>query len=491
MSKIPQESGAGALRRTLTTPKIVFLVVAAAAPLAAVVGTVPLAFAIGAGAGVPAMFVLAGIVLLCFSVGYAAMSTRIVNTGGFYTYMARGLGRPTAVAGGFVAVISYLAVEVGLCGAFGYFAQLVAAKHGLTLPWEDWALAGWALTAILGYRQIDISAKILSVLMIGEVAILALLDGAIFVRQGPSALPVSSFAPHHVFGPGLGIGLMFAFMSFIGFESAALYGEETRNPRRAVPLATYVSVILIAGFYGLTSWAAVGAVGADRIATTAGKQLGDLFFVLSDTYLNSEVTLVMQVLLCTSLFAAVLALHNAGNRYLFTLGRERVLPAGLGAVHPRHGSPYRASLVQSAITVTVGAVFAIAGLDPYLNLATSMLGLGTLGIVALQAAAAASAIGFFRDRPDAHWWRTRLGPLLGLVGLLIAVVLLIRNFALVVGTSSLTVKLLPWLLVVAIVAGVGYALWMRSARPARYALLAADPEEVADESPRPLATTLD
>src|SRR5262249_13547671 len=111
---------AGRLGRTVSTPRIVVLVVAAAAPVAATVGTVPLAFALGDGAGVPAMFVFAGLTLLCFSVGYAAMSRRIVNAGGFYTYLARGLGRPPAVAGGLIAVIAYNAASIGLVGATGY-----------------------------------------------------------------------------------------------------------------------------------------------------------------------------------------------------------------------------------------------------------------------------------------------------------------------------------------------------------------------------------
>ena len=128
------------------TPKIVLLVIAAAAPLAAVVGTVPLAFALGNGAGVPGMFVFAGLVLLAFSVGYAAMSRRIVNAGGFYTYISLGLGRPLAVGGGLVAFIAYNAATIGLLGAFGYFAQLTAAQHGLNLPWEVWAAAAVLLS---------------------------------------------------------------------------------------------------------------------------------------------------------------------------------------------------------------------------------------------------------------------------------------------------------------------------------------------------------
>jgi amino acid transporter len=482
---VPTQTSAAAahrLGRTLTTPRIVFLVVAAAAPLAAMVGTVPLAFAIGNGAGVPAAFAFAGLTLLCFSVGYAAMSRRIVNTGGFYTYLARGLGKPPAVAGGLVAVVAYNAATIGLIGGTAYFVQLVAAAFGLTLPWEVWAVVVIAIVAVLGYRQIDLSARVLSVLMVGEIALLLVFDVAILERRGAAALPATSFAPSTVVTGGLGVALMFAFISFIGFESAALYGEETRNPRRSVPLATYFSVVVIAVFYAFTSWAAVGAIGVDNVRSVAGEQLGNLFFGLSDTYVGEVVTVAMQILLCTSLFAATLALHNAANRYMFALGRERVLPGWLGGVHPRHRSPHRASLVQTDLTVVVVAVFAVAGLDPYTNLATTMLGLGTVGIIVLQAAAALSVLAFFRNRPDRHWWRTALAPLLGLAGLVTAIVLVVANFAVMTGTTNVVVGELPVLLLVPVVVGIGYGLWMRSARPRQYAALAAEAEA---EAPAP------
>ncbi len=476
MSRTTTRSGAASLRRTLTTPRIVFLVVAGAAPLAAMVGTLPLAFAIGNGVGVPVTFAFAGLTLLCFSVGYAAMSRHVVNTGGFYTYMARGLGKPPAVAGGLIAVIAYNTTTIGLVGATGYFAQLIAAFHGVHLPWELWAAACIALMSFMGYREIEMSARLLRVLMIGEIVVLTALNISILVHHGlAGGLPAASFTPHAALGAGVGVALMFAFMSFVGFEAAALYGEETPNPRRSVPLATYASVVLIAIIYTFTSWAVVGGVGVSKIVPTAGKELGDLFFGLSGEYLNGFATTVMQILLCTSLFGAVLALHNASNRYMYVLGRERVLPSWLGGVHRRHGAPHRASVVQTVITVAVVVGFAAAGLDPYVNLATSMLGIGTLGIVILQAAAAASVLGFFRSRQDRHWWRTGLAPLLGLAGLVTAGVLLVTNFSLVTGTTSAVVNLLPWLMVAATVGGVGYALWMRAARPSRYEGLAAEP----------------
>jgi hypothetical protein len=94
---------------------------------------------IGNGAGAPAAFAFAGETLLCFSVGYAVMSQRIVNTGGFYTYIARGLGKPLAGAGGLITAIAYNTTTVGLVGATGHFAQLIAASHGVHLPRELWA----------------------------------------------------------------------------------------------------------------------------------------------------------------------------------------------------------------------------------------------------------------------------------------------------------------------------------------------------------------
>jgi amino acid transporter len=308
----------------------------------------------------PAMFVFAGLTLLCFSVGYAVMGRRIVNAGGFYTYLSCGLGKPVALAGGLVAVIAYNAITIGVLGAFGYFAQSIAQSHGLNMPWEVWAGAGALVVAVLGYRQVDLCARVLALLMIGEIGVLLALGLAVIAHRGGAALPAVSFSPAVALGGGAGVAMMFAFASFTGFESAALYGEETRNPKRSVPLATYIAVVIIASYYGLTSWAAVGGVGADQVQAVAGSQLGNLFFALGNQYMGSAATDVMQALLCTSLFAAMLALHNAANRYVYVLGRERVLPGWLGAVHHKHASPHRASLVQTALSIVVAGASASA-----------------------------------------------------------------------------------------------------------------------------------
>ena len=232
----PPISPATKERASLSTPRIVFLVIAAAAPLASMIGNLPIALGLGNGAGTPGAFAIAGVILLCFAVGYAAMSRRIVATGAFFTYISEGLGPTLGVSSAYTALLAYLAFTFGLAAFFGYFTGLVLDQAGLHLPWLAYALAGIAIVAVLGYRSIDFSSAIIGALMIGEVIILALFDAAVIHAKGlPLALPASVWNPHTVFTPGLGVSLMVAFTCFVGFESAALYGEEARDPETFDP----------------------------------------------------------------------------------------------------------------------------------------------------------------------------------------------------------------------------------------------------------------
>src|SRR5690606_10319346 len=99
----------------------------------------------------------------------------------------------------------------------------------------------------------------------------------------------------------------------------------------------------------------------------------------------------------------------------------------LDRVHPRHRSPYAASLAQSGFTLVVIAAFAVAGLDPYRNLVTVMSGLSTLGIVLLQMLTAVACVVYFRRRRDPRTVRALVLPLAGCAGLITATVLLLAN----------------------------------------------------------------
>src|SRR5690606_38702145 len=151
-----------------------------------------------------------------------------------------------AVAAGFVALLAYNALAVMLVATFSYFTHLVLAASGIGLPWPVYAAGAIALTGCLGYRRIDVSARFLGLLVGAELLILAVVDLVLVGHLGTRAFPLEALNPVGIGQTALGLGLMIAFTSFLGFEAAALYGEESRNPRRTVPLATYTSIAVVA-----------------------------------------------------------------------------------------------------------------------------------------------------------------------------------------------------------------------------------------------------
>ena len=171
--------------------------------------------------------------------------------------------------------------------------------------------------------------------MVLEFAILIVFDLGVLGHKGGQALPVAALSPHNVFSGSIGIALMFAFTSFVGFESAALYGEETENPMRSIPRATYVAVISVGVFYFLTTWftsARSASTGRTRWRPGSATISANLLFNEAQTYVGDHGPgRSWACSSCTSVLASMLAIHNAASRYMFALGRERVLPRGLGA----------------------------------------------------------------------------------------------------------------------------------------------------------------
>ena len=169
---------------------IVFYVVAAAAPLVGMTGALPVAIVLGNGAAVPGAYLAVGIVLLLFSVGYAAMSQRVTNAGAFFAYVGRGLGIGPGVGSAYVSLVAYLAIQLAIYGFFGaVMAGQMDAKLGIDLSWWAWALIAWVIVLGLSAFSVDVGAKVLGVLMLLEIGSLALVSLAvIFQGGGPDGL---------------------------------------------------------------------------------------------------------------------------------------------------------------------------------------------------------------------------------------------------------------------------------------------------------------
>lgn len=422
---------------------IVFFVVAAAAPLVGMTGAVPVAIGLGNGAAAPGAYLAVGIVLLLFAVGYAAMSQKVTNAGAFFAYVGRGLGRNAGIASAFISILAYIAVQLAIYGFFG------GVLGGLLpfLPWWAWSLIAWVLVTALSVLSVDVGARVLGVLLILELAALVITAIAILANGGPEGPDfAASFAPDKILVGGLagsaGIALAFAFASFIGFEATAIYGEESKEPKRVVSKATYTAVLTITILFALVSFAMVTGMGASKVVEETFARSGDLadpaavLFSLATEYVGPWMATVMSILVVSSLFAGLLAFQNAAARYFFALGRGGVLPNALERTNGR-GAPFMASIVTSVIAGLVIIVFAIAGGDPVLNLFFWFSGLAVIAIVLIEILVSIAIIAYFaKHQGEANVFQRLIAPILAIIGLALGEYLLMSRFGLLAGTVA-------------------------------------------------------
>jgi amino acid transporter len=265
----------------------------------------------------------------------------------------------------------------------------------------------------------------------------------VFSGGGPEGLQLGdSFAPAAIFAGAPGIAFAFAFASFIGFEATAIYGEEAKNPKKTVPRATYLAVLIITILFALVSWAMVSGIGSsviveETLALTG--ELGDpaqLLFAVADQYVGTWLSDVMSVLVVTSLFAGLLAFQNSAGRYFFSMGRSGVLPTGLDRVN-KFRAPAAGSIATSVVTGIVILWFAFANLDPFLNLFSWFSGLAVVAIVLVELLVCLAVVAYFRrTREDTRVWNTMIAPILAFAGLVVGEYLLIAKFALLAGTAA-------------------------------------------------------
>ncbi|WAC69426.1 APC family permease [Microbacterium sp. SL75] len=485
MTQLESKGVAASAKRTLQgslgVTAIIFMVVAAASPLTVVGGAGPLGILIGNGVGYPALYAVSAVILLLFAVGLAAMTRHVPRPGAFFTYIGYGLGRPSGLAAAWTAILTYTTIQVAVYGYVGYLLEItIVSVGGPDLPWWLYALATVALVGILGYRHIDLSSKVLGVLLIAEVAIVLVLVGAVVATGGPEGLSLAPFEPANIASGSPGVGLMFAIAAFIGFEATAIFRDEARDPDRTIPRATYGAVIGIGVFYTVSTWGLVMAWGPNGVLAAAAENPATLMLRTVALYLGTVGEVIVNVLLLTSMFACVLSFHNVLTRYQHAMSSAGVLPEAVSGVHARHLSPHVSSIVQTVTAGVLLAAFALLGLDPLLQVFTWLSGVATVAIVILMAVTSVAVIVYFsRNRQDRRPWNTMIAPALGFVGLAISAVVIVAYFPVMVGDvdaqgapsfGAVTWALLA-LVVVVPVFGYAQAAWIRRRRPAAYAKL--------------------
>ncbi|WP_330255754.1 APC family permease [Nocardia sp. NBC_00565] len=465
-------SNSGELKGAMTTFDIVFTVLAFNAPLAVFAGYLTVIIGYANGLGAPLTLLAAGLVVLVFAVGFTAMSRHLPNPGAFYAYITAGLGRPMGLGAAFLALICYVFLYVSsLIYAANSISSLVQQVFkGPLIDWWIYNVILIAVVGVLGFFRITLSARILTVAMCLEVVIIVLYNAVVFAQGGSEGYTSAPLQLHYILGGSVGLAVLYCIGMFSGFEATAIFREEARNPEKTIPRATYIVIAVVAVLYSVTSFAIIIGIGPSSVVdATATDPVGSVLSSI-DHYLGKTALDITQVLLCTSIFAAVLAMHNIIARYLFSMGRDRVFPRKLAAVHPTHGSPHIASFATSVIAVVFLIAVLVIGADGN-ALYAKLAGIALYALIVLLLLTSVSIPLYFRKHAD-HGigaWKTTVAPLLSGVGFAVALVLATKNAAFLVGGSQTAANLLIAVFIAALLLGIGYALVLRKQRPDTYA----------------------
>ena len=306
-----------------------------------------------AGAAAPLAFAIGTVAMVLVALSFIAFTHRVAHAGSAYAYISHTFGSRMGFIAGWSLLLTYLGFATGQAALVGSF--MAAALKGFSIDLgAGWlAVSGVAMLAAwwLAYRDMRLAGRLMLGMEAVAVAGILALCAAILVQVRPGIeTTVASFRPSADFNgwSGLGFAMVFCILSFGGFEGAATLGEETRNPRRNIPLALLLTVIASGAFFIFVAYCEVVGFGPNGIRDL-GKSEAPLN-ELALRYVSPGMAIALDLAAAISCFSGMLGPLAAAGRVLFALGRGG-LGSRLSAVHPLHGTPAPAVSMSALLII--------------------------------------------------------------------------------------------------------------------------------------------
>jgi amino acid transporter len=315
----------------------------------------------GKGAGLATPLALAFTAIIVGAIGWviSRYARRIAAAGALYDYITHGLGREIGAIGGWVYYGGMLTLTTGVSLFLGGItADFLSGEYGWDVPYWLLAFAYIALVAAVLYFGVRISTRAQLALVL--VSMLVIVGFMLYVIAEAPAQSARVFDPGEAGQGWSGIfyGIIYAILVFVGFETAANLAEETRNPKRNVPLAIFLSLGLVGAYYVLVAYAQAVGFGLDEAGWA---QSGAPIFALAspELYGSSLFSKVVQIIVILDVLAVMLGCWVAMTHGLFALGRDGRIPSVFARVDPRRGTPVVAIGLVALLTVTLVLVSAL------------------------------------------------------------------------------------------------------------------------------------
>src|SRR5690242_11413498 len=350
-----------------------------------------------AGIAAPFAYLIAGVGSLCLGSVIIRFTRRMASAGGLYTYISRGLNPSAGFLGGWLYGGGF-AVGISFVLVIGSFFMSVAMNGhtGLHWGWFPWFFVFLGGLALLAFLDIRVSTRIQLIAAAVGVGAILLLALVIAFKGGDSGFTFQPLNPGKATSTSnLFLAVVLTFTGFIGFEAAAVLGEETADPLRAIPKAILTAVLVAIVYYVFATWMMAVGYGTGNAAKWG--QGPAALDTLATRYVGNWLAVVIDFSVAASGFIAALGGLHLTSRTLFAMGREGGLPRFFAWTHPRFRTPWTGIAFALVVTLLLGTLFA-HHYDPityFIWMATC----ATIGILITYILIALAGIIFFaRDR---------------------------------------------------------------------------------------------
>ena len=421
--------------------------------------------ALVAGGSTPLAFLLGGIACLALAFVVISFTRRMASAGYAYTYASRSLGKEAGFMAGWLYFGGFICFVPMTMSGVGYLAaNLLGVNPNL---WILFFFIGMALLLVLSIVRIKVTTRIQLVVGIVTVAVIVIVDLFTTAKGGANGQALSAFSFGHTLSGGFNgvfYGIILGVTSYIGFETAADFGEETANPRRNIPIAIIAATLFVVVFYLWTTYSMAIGFGVNNGAKWGADPVG--LQTIANTYVAHWVGTLIEIGGMCAAFIVCVACVTAGTRTLFAMGREGVLPRIFAHTHPRFKTPIYA-------TITVVIVASVMALIMGYPLADSTFGApfsnyyfwataGTLLIIVVYIMLCIGGIAFFHRTRDSRRWNPLVHVGVPVIG---AIVFGAALYGSVHPTPPGILKWTPYLAIVWVLLGIGAVLWLRASRP--------------------------
>jgi len=470
MAEVRNELKAG----TLSTADAVAMAVAVLSPAMAMAYNTSFAASF-AGTSTPFAFLLGGIGCLALAFVVISFTRRMASAGYAYTYASRTLGQNAGFLTGWLYFFGFFCfVPMTMAGVGGFTRDLIASEWWSGIPsWSWFAIFVIGMTLLLALTIYDIKLNARTQLIVGAVTVgvIVILDLIVSFKGGAHGQDLSALGPSHTLKggfQGIGFGLIFGVLSYIGFETSAVLGEETRNPRKAIPASILIAVIFAIVFYVWTTYVIAIGVGVSKAGSA--KWASDPT-VLADTatrYSGHFLSVLISIAAILSAFVVCLACATAAARTMFAMGREGTLPAWFGKTHRTYKTPVNATLAIAGLATIVAIVvgfFWDYGSGPF-TVFGLLASIGGLAVTVVYIVLCAAGIAWFRKNSERYNVVSHLlVPLVGVIIFGFGVYGSIYPGA----TLHLPYAIIPWVVLGWIVAGIVVLMYLHGNHPDRVA----------------------